>query len=81
MQFLVFLLSDPSLQDMKQLKPISVAILGAGVAGLSFAAQLSTLPDIRLRIFEQKSKPGGRVYSREVRPTVIADLGANIIEF
>lgn len=66
---------------MKSIKPISIAVLGAGVAGLSFGALLTTVPGIRLRIFEKGSNPGGRIYPQEVRPSVFADLGANIIDF
>lgn len=33
------------------MKPISVAILGAGISGLTFAAQLSKMPQIKFKIF------------------------------
>jgi ribulose 1,5-bisphosphate synthetase/thiazole synthase len=59
----------------------SVAILGAGISGLSFALKASSIPQLRYKIFEKSQRPGGRVFSPNVSNNLEADLGANIIDF
>ena len=60
---------------------LSIAVVGAGVAGLSFAAQVSSLKNITCKVYEKASRSGGRVYAEEVKHGVFADLGANLIDF
>lgn len=60
---------------------ISVAIVGAGISGLTLAAKLCNTPFLRVAIFEKEKRLGGRVYTEEISPNVFADLGANIIDF
>jgi predicted NAD/FAD-dependent oxidoreductase len=63
------------------MKTVSVAVLGAGIAGLSFAAQVTKIPHVSLKVFEKEEFAGGRIFSRELGHGIVADLGANIIEF
>ena len=62
-------------------KQISVGIIGAGVAGLTFARRISGIDQVCFKIFEKTEKGGGRVRGRKVGKEGFADLGANIIDF
>lgn len=59
---------------MKSLKP-KVAIIGAGIAGLSCANQLAE-KDIYVTIFEKSKSVGGRTSTRRVEPNLSFDHGA-----
>lgn len=59
----------------------SVAILGAGISGLTYALRASTIPQVKLKIFEKSQRPGGRVFSPNVSSNLDADIGANLIDF
>lgn len=63
------------------METLSVAVLGAGLAGLSFAALASNIPNIRLNIIEKDQRIGGRIFTQEIDKVGFADLGANIIDF
>lgn len=60
---------------------VSIAIIGAGISGLTLAAKLCSSPFLRVAIFEKEKRLGGRVYTEEISPNLFADLGANIIDF
>lgn len=66
------------LLNMKQL---SLAIIGGGVAGLTFAIKASQLLSFKVKIFEKEDYFGGRAMSKQIEKNTIADLGANIIDF
>ena len=63
------------------MKNISVAIIGAGISGLTFAIQLSKMPQISYKIFEQSQYLGGRIFTQHSNSQRYADMGANIIDF
>jgi protoporphyrinogen oxidase len=63
------------------MKPTSLAVLGAGIAGLAFAAQASRLPHLSCRLFEKQAFLGGRVFSQPISTQLHVDLGANLIDF
>ncbi|HEY0306293.1 MAG TPA: FAD-dependent oxidoreductase, partial [Longimicrobiales bacterium] len=54
----------------------SVAIVGAGAAGLSAALRLTAL-GVRVTVFEQSPTPGGRARSEIIDGCVI-DVGAQL---
>ncbi|MEI6687468.1 MAG: FAD-dependent oxidoreductase, partial [Planctomycetota bacterium] len=59
---------------MAQLKP-KVAIIGAGIAGLSCATHLAE-KDIHATVFEKSKGVGGRTSTRRVEPNLSFDHGA-----
>jgi len=59
---------------MKSLKP-KVAIIGAGIAGLSCANHLAQ-KDIHATVFEKSKGAGGRTSTRRVEPNLSFDHGA-----
>ena len=63
------------------IRSISVAVLGAGISGLTFAAQASKIPSVSCTVFEKEERIGGRIYSHKVNKDLYADMGANIIDF
>lgn len=63
------------------IKSIYVAVLGAGMSGLTFAAQVSKMPHVNCTVFDRDVRIGGRVYSHKVTNHLYADMGANIIDF
>lgn len=42
---------------------VSIAIIGAGISGLTLAAKLCNTPFLRIAIFEKEKRLGGRVYT------------------
>lgn len=55
-----------------------VAIIGAGMAGLVAARQLRAF-GFQVRIFEARSRPGGRVHAEKKKFSVDVDMGAMVI--
>lgn len=78
--YLYIVLIFPILIEMKA-REVSIAIIGAGVSGLTLAAKLCSSPFLSVTIFEKEKRLGGRVCTKEISPNVFADLGANIIDF
>ena len=80
---LAFLYSELIFHILIKMKAsgVSIAIIGAGISGLTLAAKLCNNPFLRIAIFEKEKRLGGRVYTEEISPNVYADLGANIIDF
>jgi protoporphyrinogen oxidase len=60
---------------------LSMAIVGAGISGLTLAVNLLKHPLIKITVIEKEQRLGGRVFTEEVASNVYADLGANIIDF
>lgn len=67
----------PSMND-NSTHPISVSVVGAGLAGLSAAYQLSRDPRFSVSVFEARDRVGGRTYTYKGLPVPI-DTGGFII--
>ena len=59
------MIANRSQIENKSVKPVSVAIVGAGMAGASCAASLLSV-GIRVAVFDKSASPGGRMASRHV---------------
>lgn len=62
----------------KRTEKKKVIVIGAGLAGLSAAYELSQNPEIELHILEERSKVGGRVCSQKIKGQAV-DFGGFII--
>ncbi|PXF45927.1 putative polyamine oxidase 5 [Gracilariopsis chorda] len=70
---------DPGPSSLPEDGRHSVAIVGAGLAGLSAASRLRLRHGIHATLFEAQSRPGGRVLSRQLQHCgheFVIDLGA-----
>ena len=54
-----------------------LAVIGAGISGLSLCWKLKNFPNIAITIFERSPKISGRAKSVYYRPGFIYDIGAN----
>ena len=54
------------MKDQADLPPVDVAVIGAGMAGLSTAVH-ARLAGLSVRVFEQHFLPGRAVYSLETK--------------
>jgi predicted NAD/FAD-dependent oxidoreductase len=63
------------------MKAYSVAIIGAGISGLTLALELQKMPNLNINIFEKTNINGGRILSNPVSNDTYADLGANYFDF
>lgn len=70
-------LTHPALANVKALAP-SIAIIGAGLAGMNAAYQLKKA-GISSTVYEARSRVGGRVLSAVLKDGLVVDLGAELI--
>jgi monoamine oxidase len=65
--------------DAEALPPVpSIAIIGAGIAGLNAAYQLKKAGH-QATVYEARSRVGGRMHSATMKNELIVDLGAELI--
>lgn len=58
--------------------PLRVAVVGAGISGLTAARQLLSL-GMDVTVFEARSRPGGRIYTEKGVLSTAVDMGAMLI--
>ena len=46
------------------MKQLTLAIVGGGVAGLTFAVQASRIPYLKIKLFEKEDYFGGRILTK-----------------